>query len=352
MAPDLKNLNIDRIVIHTVKKRGDDKKKQTPKYAEKVISLPEGAAETFEVRITESLGKSSHGVEVAIAKDDKESFLNISAKLMHALNDTEFLSLSKDLADNLATAQENKDLAASKLIIVTGKTGLSQKKYLVAIKAEHQDGFAESEEGIEHLRELFLTPSQKLFKVGFFIEEISTDINASPAQKENYKAYLFDHLMNELTSRSAAYYFYNQFLGTDLLNSDKKLTKVFYDLTIAYINTAPVTQDEKVGMLEALRVDLRSNSAIIHTKTFAEQYFKKEIVTDYLSHMQKNKFPTAINKDTGFISSMLKRKQRISFQNGVEISAPPGQLHSLTKIQEATADFTLIKINAVIQKQE
>lgn len=353
MSLDLKGLKINRVAIHTIKKRGPDKKSQQPKYAESVISLPDGAAEVFETRITESLGKSSHGVEVAIVADDDNSFIAIASKLMHAQSDAEYLKKSRLLADNLSFAQENKDLSASKLLVVSGVTGAAQNKYLVAIKAEHQDGFAEHEDGIRHLRELFLTPSQKLFKIGFFVEEVSYDLSAQGLVKDNYKAYLFDHLMNELASRSAAYYFYNQFLGVDLIASEKKLTKDFYDLTVSFVNNSSVSQDEKIEMLEALRVELRGNSAIIHAKSFATSNFREELVSTYLNYMKEQGFTsTAVTKNTEFIASMLKRKQKISFKNGVEVSAPSGQLHALTKIEEATADYTLIRINAVIQKQE
>ncbi|MCD4487424.1 nucleoid-associated protein, partial [Chromobacterium vaccinii] len=283
MNLDLSAISIDKVVIHTIKKRTEEKKWQHPGYGSKILTLPATAVTAFEIRLTEALSNNSHGTEVSIIKDHSDSLLAVSAKMMHAKTDEAFLEESKLASEKLAQAQEKKDLAASKLLIVTGKTGKSRNRYLALIKAEYQDGFTETKQGIEHLTELFLTQAQKLYKIGFFVETVSYNIEKEGLKKDNYNAFIFDHQMNETQDKSPAHYFYNIFLGTDTITSDKSLTKKFYEETVTYINSAPIEQNVKVELLEALRVELRNKNGTILIQGFAENNFEdQEIIDGYL----------------------------------------------------------------------
>lgn len=352
MSVDLTNMKIERVVIHTVPKRTVDRGPGTPTYATGIITLPPASSATFQARIVEALGGSSHGIAIGIVDEQAGSFFQIAASLMHA-NDKDFLQYSRLLPDKLAVAQANRDLAPSKLLIASGKAGKGRKRFLVVIKAELQDGFSEQNNSIAHLTELFLTPSQKLFKIGFISEEVAAAPMGGLFDSGNFKAHLFDHLMNAAETRSAAHYFYSQFLGADIVASDKRLTKSFFDLTKEFINSAPVDQGKKVEMLEALRVELRSKSAVIHVTTFAKQHLDSSIAVEYVKFMTGNNFPkTAVDKNLEFIGSQLKKKRKIRFEHGVEITAPGDTLHALVKIDKAEADKTIITINGSIEYQE
>ncbi len=352
MSLDLSNMKIDRVVIHTVPKRTASRGPGAPIYGTSIITLPATSAATFQARIVDALGGTSHGIAVGIVDESAGTFFQIAATLMH-VNDPSFLQQSMLLADKLSVAQANRDLAPSKLLIATGKTGSGRKRFLVVIKAELQDGFLDQNNSIAHLTELFLTPSQKLFKIGFLSEEVATPAVSGLYDSANFKAHLFDHLMNATETRSAAHYFYSQFLGSDIIASDKRLTKNFFELTKEFINSAPVAQAKKVEMLEALRVELRSSSAVIHVTNFAKQHLDKAIAPDYVAFMIKNEFPkTAVDKNLDFIESQLRKKRKIRFENGVEISAPGDTLHALVQIDATSANKTVITIKSSIQSQE
>lgn len=349
---DLSNMSIAKVVIHTIPERNGDRTAGTPLFAKTVIKLPPGAEVTFQKRITESLGKSSHGIEVAIERDSLESFFNISASLMH-VDDAKFLADSQLLAVKLSQCQANLNLAASKLIIVAGKCGLGKKRFLVAIKADLQDGFTESNDGLAHLNELFLTPSQKLFKMAFLSEGVAAQSVRGLYDKENYTAHLFDHLMTALETKSAAYYFYSSFFGTSIADSDKKKTRDFFDFTREFINSSTLDRDEKLDLLDALRVDLKGNSAIIKVDDFADQHMREDLAEAYVDFMKEKSFPSgAISKDTEFIKQRLKRRQKMKFGSGVEISAPPDEFSNLVTIEKETAGQTIIIINGSIESME
>lgn len=353
MGIDLTCMTIARVVIHTIHKRAGKSLPSAPTYATTVFRLPPGPAATLQTRITQALGKSSHGVQIKFVKDDDDSFMQIAATLLHC-NDSTFLTKSQELANNLAVAQSSKDLPPSKLFVATGTCGSANRNYLLAIKADMQDGFTETAGALNHLTELFLTPSQKLFKIGMIIE----DVTSAPDEDElydaaNYSAVLFDHLLNALETREAAQYFYSGFLGAQLVVSDKSLTRQFFEGTKNFINAAPIDQPKKIELLEALRVDLRSNSAVIHVETFAKTYLPKEQREAYVAHMDSHGFTRdAVTKNLEYVNTRLKKKQKIRFQGEVEITAPADMLYKLVEIQSQTATETILKINAPIVIQE
>jgi hypothetical protein len=346
---DLSNMSIAKVVIHTVLERNEDRSAAIPIYAKSIIKLPKGSEVTFQKRITESLGKSSHGIEVAIERDSLESFFNVAAALMH-VDDENFLIDSQLLANKLADCQANRDLAASKLIVVSGKCGAGKKRFLVAIKADLQDGFTESDSGLAHLNQLFLTPSQKLFKMAFLLEGVAAPAIRGIYNKENYTAHLFDHLMTALETKNAAHYFYSSFFGTTIADSDKKKTRDFFELTKDFINSAPLDREDKLDLLDALRLDLKGNSAIIKVEDFADKYMDEKLADSYVDFMKEKNFPAgAVSKDTEFIKQRLKRRQKMRFDGGVEISAPPDEFNKLITVEKESAGKTTIIINGTIE---
>lgn len=352
MSIDLSFMTIDRVVIHTVHRRDKQKQPVLPTYGSGVIHLPAGPAATLESRILEALGDSSHGIDVAIVDDTAGSFMQIGAQLMHDV-DKDFYSHSKQLAIKLAQAQASKDLPASKLFIATGKCGSRKNRYILAIKAEMQDGFAEDANGLAHLTELFLTPSQKLFKMGMLIEIVSGRPDDGLYDMANFSAHLFDHLLNAQETRDAAYYFYSTFLGTQPIVSDRKLTRQFFEATKEFINSAPIKQSEKADLLEALRVELKSNNATIHTTTFAKMHIPKEIRNLYMQHMDEEGFTrNAVNKNVDFVKVLLKRKQKMNFEHGIELTAPSGTLRDYVSVEKTTAKETHLVIRGALEKQE
>lgn len=353
MSIDLANLKIDKFAIHTIPKRNADRTACQAIYAKKVINLPLIAATSVQVRITEALGNTSHSIEVAFDQYGADSFGQIGAILMHCA-ESRFLTESRLLADKLAKAQVNRDLSASKLIVATGRAGAGAKRFLLVIKAEMQDGFAENADNdLDHLTELFLTPSQKLFKMGIMSEEHAAKPEDGLYNLDNYAARLFDHLLTATETRPAAHYFYSQFMGVEPVVSDKRLTRDFYEKTKSFVNSSQLPQNQKIDLLEALRVDLKSKNAVIHVKTFADQHMDKTERDEYIAFMRDEGFPkTAVTKDTEFVKSRLSRKQRIRFQHGVELSAPADKLHELVKIDKQVAGKTVITIHGGIESQE
>lgn len=228
MTLDLEGLTVERIAVHTIPKRNAGKQPGVPANAVRLTNLAPAGKNVFQLRITESLGKRSHGIELSIVDSSPQSFMQIGSELMYA-TDNDFLTTSQVFATQLARVQANLDLAASKLIVVNGRIGAGQRRYLAVIKADLQDGFADDDEnGAALLQNLFLTPTQRLFKIGLLEEVVAEPVDEDGMrQEDNFKVHLFDHLVTTFETRNAAHYFYRQFLGSDMLHSQKKITRDF-----------------------------------------------------------------------------------------------------------------------------
>jgi hypothetical protein len=69
--------------------------------------------------------------------------------------------------------------------------------------------------------------------------------------------------------------------------------------------------------------------------------------------MESKDIPSnAFAKDTEYIKSRLRRRQKMTFQKGVELSAPADKLHELVAIQSADAEETIIMIHSTLESQE
>lgn len=350
-------LSIERAITHRIYTKDVDKQKVDPKFSEKLLKLDQNSIDTIQVRITKSLGSKSHGLEVAVSDATIDSFFQIGAKMLHC-DEESFVEYSKVIANKLNEALFQTRAPGGILAIISGRVGDESKPFVAAIKAEPQDGFKAKDEddviGIEYIAELLLTESQKFYKIGFLIENISKPPVDNLYISSNYRIFLYDHLVTSTETRSAALYFYGQFLGTSIFHSSKKLTQNFYEYTLKFINTLDIKDEEKGELLEAVRSELRSQKATINASSFAADHLPVAMRGAYCSFLASNNFPTnSISKDTEYIKNKLKRKRTYSFSNNVLILTPPDKMGDyLSLVATEEENVTLVKIKGVLERQE
>jgi hypothetical protein len=228
---------------------------------------------------------------------------------------------------------------------------------LTVIKAEPQDGFRANEHDgqvdVEYISDILLTESQRLYKIGFLVEIASKPAGPSGREAGDYRAFLFDHLMTATETKSAAAYFYSAFLGMSIQASSKKLTQDFFEFTRTYIDTAPISADEKLDLHEALRAELKSTDATISASSFASKHMPESIRPEYSSFMTNKGFPeNAVSKDTSYIQAKLKRRRKYVFTNGVWVITPPGEAKDLIDIDASSEGETIITIKGDLERQQ
>ncbi|WP_413456953.1 nucleoid-associated protein [Herbaspirillum huttiense] len=355
---NLDQLDIRRVIVHHFPRRQKGIKQQVePSLEQALYTLTAAGKGLFGRRIAEALGHRSHGIQADFVEVGERSFFQIAVQSMLG-DDAEFIAGSHQMAAMLARAQGLKDLAASKLLVVSGAVTEFQRPFIAVIKAEMQDAFSErkienSHVVIDYIRDIFLTETQRLFKIGFVQQTVVTpDVSLGAYTKDDFSVHLFDHLLTGTETRSAAFYFYSEFLGADVAASDKRLTQEFYEKTLQFIDAQSYTPAQRIEKLEDLRSHLRSNSQTILVEDFANSYLSVPERTAYADYMVRSGFPThAITKDVSYVKNKLRRRQKVVFDSGVMITTPADQLNliDITPLEDGTVN---VRITGKIQSQE
>lgn len=347
---------VERVIVHRIFPRSPSKEPVNPTTSSLLVVLPQAALDTLQQRIQHALGNKSHGIEMSIANTEGACFFQTAASMIHSSKDA-FIESSKKLAESLSTAQQQTNAPGGMLAVIAGRVGENSQPFLAVIKAEPQDGFRANEHDgqvdVEYISDILLTESQRLYKIGFLVEILSKPAGTNGHSASNFRAFLFDHLMTATETKSAAAYFYSNFLGMSIQASSKKLTQEFFEFTRSYIDTAPITADEKLDLHEALRTELKSTDATISFSHFASKHMPESIRPEYADFMTSKGFPeNAVSKDTGYIQAKLKRRRKYVFTNGVWLITPPGEAKDLVNIDASSDGETIITIKGDLERQQ
>lgn len=333
------NLSINRLIIHEVFSRGADRALVQPDYGGQILVLPQEARDALQARITNALGKSSHGVEMSIRESGGDSTWHKAKEIIESQgNDVRFVNLSQNIASKLAVAQNNRTIPGGIVVVIEGTCGNPARSFMCVIKAEPHGGFTKRQAGgnltLEYIKELILTPQAKLYKIGAFLRTDQTA--ATPQQPTNgWKAFLFDDLITQGNKLSAAQYFYDGFLGLEFPSNSAFQTKQFHALTKDFIRNANVDSEKKIDLLNALTTYLKTDqAATIQVDVFSKNYLGDAVLQDaYTAYMGQKNFPTtAIHKDLSEVQSQL-RLRKLTFGHDIKLTAPADQFENYVRIE-------------------
>lgn len=231
-----------------------------------------------------------------------------------------------------------------------------QQQYIGLIKAEPQNGFIVTNGNLLNLlKDIFLTTSQRLYKIGFFLY-LSDEI---PVLTEGLQVFVFDDMMKTSSGDGMTRYFATNFLGCKTLITAATKTKLFYDITSSFIEKSDLfTPDKKVRKVNALHVYLKeSQSQILSPASFADTYFDKiETKNQYLSAIDQS---GEILRDASITKDLTKIKRelavrKVRFTSNVKITYPSSEeIADLFQVGEydTTTDYTHVKIKGKVTKR-
>lgn len=360
------NLKINRVVIHEVFKRDDDKNQVKPRYGDKLISLGQDALGALKNRVITAMGKASQSVEMTINKSGQGSMLGLGRELLVA-DDTAFVVKSGVVADLLSSAQLYRNIPGGILVVFTGEVDHPAKRVIAVIKAEPQNGFTRrvNDGGgldLEFLTDLILTPQAKLYKIGVFVE-IDPVKAASNKPAEGFQAFIYDVGMTGANRDAAAQYYYDLFLGCSFPQSSARLTKDFHDLTKMFIQSLDLPEETKTDLHTGLYSYLKvSQVQTVQVNEFAQSYLSDDGMRDtYEQFMVARKFPTnAVPKDLTDVAPHL-RQRKVRFRSDVRLTAPADRFDELIQVTAILGDavdggeppqWTQIIVRDRIQSQE
>lgn len=356
---DLQHLAISRAVLFDILPDQHDKTVSAPTGGLTLSTLPNSIKAMVATRLTSALGKNANGLEVAISDSGPTSFFQVACTAIDS-DDAIFLTHARVIARMLASAQNNKHLAHSKLMLIQGTVTAGQLPCLIVVKAELQEGLADRPASgtgattLQHLKDIFMTESQRLFKIGYLQRRVPVvTINQSQYDPAEHLVHLFDHLMSATETRHAAFYFYNGFMGCNTANSARARTRDFHENTMAFIKASGLSEDGKLDLIEALRTELRSTSNVVNVVAFASAHMTPLVKKAYEGFMIEQKgFPShAVEKDTSYVSTKLKRRRKITFSSDIWLSTPPELMASVVTFSNEDGSTTLT-VPGLVEKRE
>ncbi|WP_419403815.1 nucleoid-associated protein [Stenotrophomonas rhizophila] len=355
---DTANLLIDDIVSHRVFARDSNKVVKPPHLKDVMMILPPEGVDALQQRLTRALGNRSHGIELSIEKVDQESFLQLGAHAIATTGKPDFIANSKLMTSKLSEAQASTSGLSGMVFVIRGRMGVTPRRFVAVIKAELHDGFGTADDGedaeVTYLKNLALTPSQRLYKVGLLLEQVPVpSFGVGKYDVSNYRCFLFDHLITATETRSAAAYFYQAFLGMGIQKSSKKLTQDFYEYVDTFVKSSALDEEGRWELKEALRVELRSTSTIINVSDFAEANIENEDVREaFVDFMDARHFPKhAVIKDVDYVKAKLRRPRKLTFTSGVKVTIPADSDKHVVEIVEKTENQATLVIRGAFHEE-
>lgn len=330
------NLSINRVIIHEVFQRQDDRAIVPPRCGNALVNLNQDALDALRDRVISAMGSASRSMEMGIIHSGVDSAVSIAKKLVDA-DDVLFIVESKATADKLSTAQSRRDLPGGILVVFSGTAGYPAKRMIGLIKAETHNGFTRQTDPdgtllLCFLTDLILTPQTKLYKIGAFIE---SDPNAEEPIPAGWRAFIYDDLMTGANRLKAAQYFYEAFLGCAFPETSARMTKTFHDLTKTFIKGLDVSDERKTDLHNALVTYLKvDQGATVEVAAFAEKYFGEPELRDaYTQFMVNKEFPqNAVAKDLTDVAGEL-RYRKVIFTNDIKLTGPADKFEKLVKMR-------------------
>lgn len=333
-------LKIKRLIVHRIIERILSQPCATVISESKIINLNSKAEEILFKRIISAAGKESNAFIMGIKETSNGTFFDYATKLNKA-NEKDFIKISIDIAELLAENQIRMGLSGAYLLVIDGYNDLTKKSITIVIKAELQEALKHSNENdqsvIEVLEKVFLSPAQKLFKIGVIIEN-DIDVLDDKIDVKNYTGLLFDSQFR--ADLTPAAYFYKDFLGFSIDENDKIQTKLFYDKTDEFIKDNIKDYTEKSQQLNYLKnYFLVDKESLLQPSQFAKKLFTDTNILDKFTIDVVNELPSTFSKDIVLIKAKLE-KRSIRFKNNITISGPEQKFNDSVTVVTDLSDLS------------
>jgi nucleoid-associated protein YejK len=361
MNINFNNLEIHHAVMHTVKKKEDPHETAQPEFEDEQLTLDDSVTDVIRERLINAMGKASKAFQLDILHEHNGSFYSFAESLRDA-DDEQFMSVSRGITSLLASSQTKTTIPGGYLLILNCSDDL--RKVLIVIKAEPHEALmkAEGESQITLLRQVFLSPSQKLYKIGILSErEELTGTDWDDLDKnDKYEAFLFDDQFR--VKSTPAEYFYKDFLGFTIEENAKIQSQRFYDITEQFIKDNFDDIDDKEGLLRILKDEFNYNqSASVSPAEFADTYFPVELAESY-KYSTQFELPSSLIKDPVLIRNKISRR-KVEFPGQLTLTGPDESFDDRVKLitgnsiyqeieQANVAQFTFVRIAGRPYKNE
>ena len=349
---NIANLSFSRLIMHEIFCKEDGQPHATVEIAKKVLTIEDDAKDILRTRLTNAAGKNSKAFELEIGNSSANTFFDI-AKSIKGKSDNVFIQKSQQIAHKLADSQTSSNMQGGYLLVIEAIDRTDSSFVLIVIKAELHEAFrTEKKKGVsvlKVLKDIFLSPSQKLYKIGFLYERQNT---TGLTPNDLFGCFLFDDQFRRSTK--PAEYFYKDFLGFSISNNAKIQSQFFYEQTHYFITTNIKSAKEKRDLINELRNLFSVNQETTITPAdFSNTYFSTPAIRDLFASEVLVNFHSSIIKDTALIDYDLNHK-KLNFPNKIKVTGPKTDFDEavtlidseslLNELDPTSNNYTILKI--------
>lgn len=323
--------------MHHVIAKEPNRDHATTEYETSLLHIAPQVLSTIKERLMNASGRDSKAFEMEIGNTTTDSFYDLCKDLKTASDDV-FITRSQEIAELLASTQRKTTIPGGYLIVIDAFDGNTQDAVYISIKAELHEALkynrANGQSQIELLEKVFLSPSQKLYKIGILYEK-PTPANNDPNAK--YGGFLFDDQFR--AEGYPAEYFYKEFLGFSVENNSKIQSRKFYDRTEKFIKEKIDDYAIKDDLLKALKLEFTVNTnELITPASFGRTYFiDNDTLDEYMTTVVED-LPSSFVKDRKLIETKLNKK-KIDFPDNININGPDASFDDSVSLVDDMEQF-------------
>lgn len=315
---NFQDLTFQKVIMHTISDKKSGEKCSTATLSTTLIEVDELVCQTIKTRLIDAAGRDSRSFELEIKDKSEDSFYEYGKILMDSSKDDVFIKASQDIAQLLAESQRHPRTPGGYLIVIKAIDDHTKDNYTVVIKAEPHEALRLSQNSqITLLEEVFLSPSQKLYKIGVLCG----------TENSKFSALLFDDQFRQ--DGHPAEYFYRDFLGFSVDSNSKIQTLQFYNKTYEFLSKNAKEAD-KIKLLTNLKSFIENNDTILRPKSFGEQFLKGNLKDKFISEIS-NEFKTSFVKNSLLIKNKLKQR-KLTFPKKINIIGPENSFDEQVKL--------------------
>jgi nucleoid-associated protein YejK len=351
---DFNNLLVNRLIIHTINAKQDGQDTATVDASNEISEIDHNVLEIIRNRLIDAAGRNSKAFELDIENSNPHSFFELSNQISE-LEEEVFIQRTTEIAELLADSQRRISIPGGYLLILDCLDNECNLPVIIVIKAEPHEALQFSINGghtqVNVLHKVFLSPSQKLYKIGIIYKKTSLE---SENVNEQFGCFLYDEQFRADTH--PAEYFYKDFLGFTVGNNSKIQSQRFYDKTKNFILTHVKDSDTKTLLVSALKNEFSINqNDTINPINFATTYLPTEfgLRDTYIADVCQE-LPFSFVKDDTLIRPKLA-KRKIDFPSNINLIGPEEDFDNRVEIisdsdsiQNLEADnpkYTIVKIS-------
>lgn len=337
MQRDLGRFFVDRLIVHDVPRRDPNDPGPGPQLSDVESPANQDIKNYFRERIITSLGAAAYHVV-----PDPETTSPVPQAVFSELanNYDDFVSDSHLMARHLFECQ---NLINSPGLLVVAAGRIEERPSLALMKLEREQGVRVEEEhvnggvtfSIEHVRDLMLTETTKVFKIGLFVLEGQAIGDLQGIVSDKQRGYQ--------PRTEIADFFLSRFLGCQLEEQAEVTTKRFFTAAQEFINEQVTDPERKARYQLALLSELGSNRGTVRVAAFAASHFSDHDRIAFVQRMDREGIPRVVDKDTSRIQSQLQRIQ-MDFDSGILVISPQEAFDDHVVIEELGGGDTRVSI--------